>query len=146
MRSVIHHIDCSQPLNLPHCPPIRMIDVLDSADEQFFTSHVVVPADSPYVIDDQLCPEMLLEVMAQCFAAGMGYLHGTEKAGPAPSWGYLASIRDFKVRAKSYSGDILSARCELVMKVNALWVVNGHVERDNTEIASAQFKIYVPEE
>lgn len=148
MRNDIHHIDCSQPLNLPHCPPIRMIDALDSADERFFASHVVVPAESPYVLDGQLCPEMLLEVMAQCFAAGLACLHqhGAKKEGSAPSWGYLAAIRDFKVEAKIHSGDILSARCEIAMKVNSLWVVNGHVERDNKEMASAQFKIYVPEE
>lgn len=136
----------SRQPTLPHCPPIRVIDALDSADERFFSSHVTVPADSPYVMDGELCPEMLLEVMAQCFAAGLSRLRGPEEAGPAPSWGYLAAIRDFKVGARVRPGDILYARCELAMKVGSLWVVNGRVERDNTEIASAGFKIYVPGE
>lgn len=134
-------------INLPHCPPIRMIDVLDSADELLFTSHMTVPVDSPYVVKGQLCPEMLLEVMAQCFAAGLRYRqkYRSEEGARVSSWGYLVSIRNFKVTAKIYSGDILSARCELAMKVGPIWVVNGRVERARTETASAQFKIYISE-
>ncbi|WP_418765222.1 hypothetical protein [Mailhella sp.] len=132
------------PLLLPHLPPIRMIDALDEADDERFASHVTIPQDSPYVTSGILCPEALLEVMAQCFAAGMGCKAGKAEPDAGAAWGYLASIRNFEIRENAHAGDRLVARCALRMRVGSIWVVEGQVLRRDEEIARAQFKIYIP--
>lgn len=124
--------------NIPHARPIRMVDEIDYADDKSCGATVVVPQDSPYVVDGELCPEMLLEIMAQCFAAGCGR-HGKEKKG------YLAAVRDFRVMDKVFAGDALHVECSVVAKVGSIWVVAGEARKD-LPVARGEFKIYIEED
>ena len=133
------------PLLLPHVPPIRMIDALDTVEDLTFASHVTIPQESPYVRAGKLCPEALLEVMAQCFAAGMCCKSGKSEPDPGHSWGYLAAIRSFAVKKSVCAGERLDARCRMLMRVGSIWAIEGNVLRNGEEIAGAQLKLYIPE-
>lgn len=133
-------------LLLPHKPPIRMIDGLYEVEDNNFVSHVTVPQDSLYVKSGTLYLEVLLEVMAQCFAAGMGYKASQTMPVAGSAFGYLASIRNFEVKKNVRSGEFLIARCKILMRVDPIWVAEGTVLCRDEEIAHAQFKIYIPED
>ncbi|MDO5536951.1 MAG: hypothetical protein Q4F72_05445 [Desulfovibrionaceae bacterium] len=120
-----------------------MIDGLDHADRELFASHVTVPADSPYVVGGVLCPEMLLEVMAQCFAAGMGHLAALE-GREASGAGYLAAVSEFRTGPAARAGDRLEAECRVEAVVGRVWVAAARVTRDGAPMAEGRFKIYIP--
>lgn len=129
---------------IPHRPPIVFIDELTGSAGGRTTSTFTVPGDSPYLDSEgRLMPEALLEVMAQCFAAGAG-LRAAE-AGQETSWGYLAAVRDLRVDAAVFSGETLHAEAEYRMSVGPLHMVDCRVLRDGIRIAGAQFKIFIPE-
>lgn len=129
------------PANIPHAYPIRMVDDIDHADENTCSATVIVPDDSPYVIDGELCPDMLIEIMAQCFAAGCGH-HARGKKG------YLAAVRDVRVISKVLAGDRLHVECSIIANIGSIWVMEGkiHKKDDGLAVASAELKIYIEED
>ena len=127
---------------IPHRPPIAFADFLEGPCMPFVTAYTV-PEESPYVDGGFLIPEALLEVMAQCFAAGAGFRES--QAGGSVSWGYLAGVKGFRVHAPVRSGDILRAECTVTASVGPIHVVEGEVMRGGEKIASAQIKIFIPE-
>lgn len=130
---------------IPHRPPIVFIDRVTGTADSCVTSSFTVPGDSPYLDNvGRLMPEALLEVMAQCFAAGAGLQAAS--AGQEISWGYLAAVRDMWVYATVFSGDTLHAEAKHRMSVGPLHIVDCRVLRDGIAIASAQLKIFIPED
>lgn len=130
---------------IPHRPPIVFIDRVTGAVDNCVTSSFTVPRDSPYLDSEgRLMPEALLEVMAQCFAAGAGLQ--AAGAGREISWGYLAAVRDMRIHTAVFSDDTLHAEAEHRMSVGPLHIVDCRVLRDGMPIASAQLKIFVPED
>ena len=130
---------------IPHRPPIVFIDRVTGAADSRVTSSFTVPGASPYLDrEGRLMPEALLEVMAQCFAAGAGLQ--AAGAGQEISWGYLAAVRDMRVHAAVFSGDTLHAEAEHRMSVGPLHIVDCRVLRDGMPVAGAQLKIFIPED
>lgn len=133
-------LDC-----IPHRPPIVFIDCVTGAEGFSASSRFTVPADSPYVDEKgRLMPEAMLEVMAQCFAAGAGMQ--AAEAGRSITWGYLAAIKDLRIPAPVFAGDELHAEAAHSMSVGPLHVLDCRVLRGEAVVASAQLKIFVPEE
>ena len=128
---------------IPHRLPIRFVDELADAGHPFRTRYTV-PAESPYVADGALMPEALLEIMAQCFAAGAGYR--VKSAGREVSWGYLAAVKHFRVLGQAVSGDVLEASCTITASVGPIHVVEAEVHREGSLLASAQIKIFTPDD
>lgn len=131
---------------IPHEPPIRIVHNLDWVNWPSCSASITVPVDSPYTTNEgALCPEMFLEMMAQCFAGACG-----AKYGKRP--GYLAGIRGFTVTGLAYGGDKLSVVCAMDKSIGDIWLVEGKVfkmmdkDAQLTLLASAQLRIYVPEE
>lgn len=130
---------------IPHRPPIVFIDGVSVAEDGPVTSTFTVPEASPYLDGEgRLLPEAMLEVMAQCFAAGAGLR--AARAGQDISWGYLAAVKDLRIHAAAFSGDALQAEAEHRMSVGPLHIVDCRVLRDGICIASAQLKIFIPED
>lgn len=129
------------PANIPHAYPIRMVDDIDHADEKTCSATVIVPNDSPYVMDGELCPDMLVEIMAQCFAAGCGH-HAQEKKG------YLAAIRDLRIINKVFADDRLHVECSIIAKIGSIWVMEGKIHKKDggLDVARAELKIYIEED
>lgn len=98
-------------------------------------SEITVPEDSPYITDGFLCPEMMVEIMAQCFAAAAGAREG-----------YLAAVSRFRTFAKARPGDRLLIKCEKLRALGGLWLLKGSVERLSEPAglaAEAEFKAHV---
>lgn len=130
---------------IPHRPPIVFIDAVNDVEDGSVTSAFTVPEDSPYLDSDgRLMPEAILEVMAQCFAAGAGLR--AARAGKDISWGYLAAVKDLRIHAAVFFGETLQTEAEHRMSVGPLHIVDCRVLRDGICIAAAQLKIFIPED
>lgn len=126
---------------IPHAHPVRMIERLDFVEGKSCGATIKVPQDSPYLVDGKLCPEFLLDIMAQCFAVASAY-HGHRGDG------YLAAVKDFEVNEPVYRGDILNIQCELNCRVGNIWVIDGLINKfksngEFAKIASANFKLFI---
>lgn len=122
---------------IPQKPPIGMIQALDRSEGGDFYATVTVPHDSPYVCGGALCPEMFLELMAQCLAAGSGGGNG-----------YLAGIRDFRVLGLALAGERLGIHCQAAMRVGNVLVAGGEVYDKSAParlLAQAQFRVFFME-
>lgn len=125
---------------ISHTYPVRMVEAADYVDGESCEATVLVPHDSPYIVNGALCPEMCLEIMAQCFAAGCGHTLGEGE-------GYLAAVRDFRVQGTAAPGEKLDIRCLLKAKIGSVLVVEGTMRKsDGTGLAQAEFKIYIKED
>lgn len=128
---------------LPHKPPIRIIKEAVWMGDNICAACLSVPAESPYLIEGIMCPEMYLEIMAQCFAFACGKKYGSKD-------GYLAGIRDFTARSHVFAGEKLLVRCEVEGNMGEIWLVNGKVWRnevlEKNIIAEAELRIYIPED
>lgn len=125
---------------LPHASPIRMIDELAYADNESCGATIIVPQDSPFVSNGVLCPDMLLEIMAQCFAAGCGVQDKVKN-------GYLAAVNNFCLFETVYAGNKLSVECEISAHIGSIWVIRGKVlkQPEGLLTAQAEFKIFIEE-
>lgn len=129
---------------IPHRSPIVFIDTLVEVEDGAAVSSFTVPKSSPYLDGEgRLMPEALLEIMAQCFAAGAG--RKAAETGQPVIWGYLAAIRDMQVHADIFAGDILRAEAGCPMSIGSLHVVDCRVLRGEVCVASGQLKIFIPE-
>ena len=130
---------------IPHRPPIVFIDYVTGAESLSSSSSYTVPKGAPYVdAEGRLMPEAMVEVMAQCFAAGAGLY--AKETGRMITWGYLAGIKDLKISEHVFSGDVLQASAIHSMCLGGLHVLDCRVTRGETIVASAQLKIFVPGE
>lgn len=130
---------------IPHRSPILFVDWVTGANGLSADAIYTVPESSPYLDGEgRLMPEALLEIMAQCFAAGAG-LQAAE-IGRTLSWGYLAAVKDLRILSSVFSGDELRTEVSHSMSVGPLHVLDCRIMRGDAEVASAQLKIFVPEE
>lgn len=131
---------------LPHKKPMRLLTRLISASGDGMameaTGLAVVDGGNPFLSEDgTLEPEALAEIMAQCFAAGAGSLKAGAKRN---AWGYLAGMRRVRIRDTARAGDILRVSVRVVLQMGELTVVEGKITNNGTEIASGEFKIFIP--
>ena len=83
--------------------------------------------------------------MAQCFAAGAG-ASLLAAGGACAGWGYLAALRDATVHADACVGQCLDVFVRVSARLGEIAVVDGEVHAEGQLLATAQFKIFMPEE
>ena len=116
-----------------------MISHVDHADELSCVCKAYIPADSPYICDGSLLPEMLPEIMAQAFAAGAGN-SGLEVNG------FLAAITSFEVEGAARAEDWLTVNCRILRKIGSISLIAGEIfNQENRKLASAEFRIFTEE-
>lgn len=126
---------------LPHGTPIRMVESVEKDGDSCCESQITIPMESPYLCNGFLCPEMLLECMAQCFG---GAFEGKVRQG------YLAAAKNFIVTGRPRAGDCIRVKCHLFARIGAIVVLSGAVDKvENgsiTPLARAELKIYLQED
>lgn len=114
-----------------------MISSLEQADGASCICKAHIPADSPYVCDGMLLPEMLLEIMAQCFAAGASHNYGETR-------GFLAGVTGFEVDAAVRGNETLTVTCRIMRRIGPISIIAGEVfNHEKIRMASAEFRIYI---
>lgn len=124
--------------DLPHRLPIRMVESVERVDDSLCETVITIPPVSPYVRDGFLCPEMLLECMAQCCGGA---------SRPNAAIGYLAAVKDFFVTGRPRVGERIRVRCQLIAQIGSILVFNGTVHRAEKKtlapLAQAELKIFL---
>lgn len=124
-------------VKLPHEAPVRMISSLEQADSASCACKAYIPADSPYVCDGILLPEMFVEIMAQCFAAGAVCKGGEAK-------GFLAGVTSFEVEDMARGNETLTVYCRILRQIGSVSLIAGEVfNHENRRMAAAEFRIFI---
>lgn len=130
---------------LPHRPPMLLLGGLKCFSAGKASAWAVIEADNPFLRPDGLLEgSCLVELMAQCCAAGMGAL--LREQGKKPSlFGYLAALRDMRMFDDARQGDLLDVETCLVARLGDVAVVEGAVRRRGQMLAAGQMKVFIPE-
>ncbi len=133
---------------LPHRPPMLMVTSLISANIKNIEAEYIISENCLFLREDKsLEPAAYVEVMAQAFATGTGYIRNKKDV----DLGFLAAMREVKTYGKAFLSDVLTAKLTVVAELNGIIVVEGELfcSHNNAEaklIASSQFKVFLPDE
>ena len=126
---------------VPHRPPMLLLNVLTRAAESGAECGAQIAPDNLFLgPDGRLDRVALLELMAQCFAAGSGAV----RAKGAPGMGYLAGMRDVRIHGDAGAGDFLNIRARPEGGLGDITLVRGEVSCGSRLLAEGLFKIYAP--
>ncbi len=135
---------------IPQRPPIVMVDVLWQADESSAETGLTVAADCIFVEDGRLRESGVIEHVAQSAATFNGY--GFRLRGIAPTLGYIAEIKKFRVDSLPAVGSQLRTEISILGDAGGVLLVSAttHCREadggDEIEIASGQMKLFITEE
>lgn len=127
---------------LPHRPPMLLVNRLLFANTQFIEAQYTITEDCLFLADDNFLETCAyIEILAQSFAVGTGYLRNKKELDV----GFLATMREVKVFSKAMLGDTLNAKVSLVAELTGIIVVDGELFCGEKKIAQGQFKVYLPD-
>jgi predicted hotdog family 3-hydroxylacyl-ACP dehydratase len=123
---------------IPHRPPMLLLHSLQSISNTSIEALAYISEECLFLREDgSLEPVALIEILAQCFAAGSGIKHKAR-------WGYLAAMRHIVLYAQAQRGDTLRAIVRPIAQVGNVIVVEGEIMREKELLAQGQFKIFIP--
>ncbi len=123
---------------IPHRKPMLLLDKLTYANDNNFEATFTIDEHCVFLKENSELETMaLVEILAQCFAAGNGMIN------PQP-FGYLASMRNIKIHGKACLGDTLLAKVKLITKLGDIMVIEGMLFNKEICIVEGQFKIFTP--
>ena len=127
---------------IPHHPPMRMVDVLESFDGSGGTVTARLPADSLLASGDGSIDEAAFaELIAQGYAAVKGY--DDRVNGRAPGRGYLVGIRRLRIHGRARAGEALRIDVATVGSFTEFAVVEGTVSRNGELLAEGALKLWI---
>ncbi len=127
---------------VPHQPPARLIEALESVGERSATVTARVPADSPHCRDGRLMEAAHLELMAQAAAALHGYRTRIRQTSGRPPGGLLVGARDFAVLAPLHPGDALTISLRKEARFGAFGVLTTEIRRGDALVSRAELKTW----
>ncbi len=133
---------------IPHRPPMLMVTSLVHADKEKIEAEYLITENCLFLNDDNSLEEAaFVEVLAQAFAAGTGYIRNKKEL----DLGFLAAMREVKIYGKAFLHDKLTAKVTVVAELNNIIVVQGELfcapnNKEAQLIASSQFKVFLPDE
>ena len=126
---------------VPHRRPMLLLSALTRSGKSDAECRAEIAPDNLFLgPDGRLDRVALLEVMAQCFAAGSG----AAQTEGAPGMGYLAGIRDVCIHGDAVVGDVLTIRARSEGGLGDISLVRGEVYCCSRLLAEGRFKIYAP--
>ena len=129
---------------IPHQPPLRLVDrLLEAVDQYGVVESVVHPGSVLLDQDGVLDPVAMIELMAQAYAALKGYNDLTNAIQPKK--GFLVGIRDFNVRGRAREGDRLHIRVETIGSTGMFSLAAGEVRQGKNVVAEGTIKVWISE-
>ena len=126
---------------LPQRPPFVMIGDLVIADEVHTIATYIIPEDNILVTNGVFSESGMIENMAQTAGAGVGYR--TLKMGKPLQTGYIAALKNVKIRALPKVNDPITTEITFQQSLLGFHLVIGRIRLNDVEIASCEFKIFV---
>lgn len=128
---------------LPHRPPMQLVDRLLAVDgDEGLVEVTLAPGNLLLGGDGVLDGVALIELIAQAYAAIQGYVDHC--AGRPPGRGFLVGIRRAELLAPALLGMTLLVTVRTVARLDAFAMVEGEVRFDDTLLATAALKLWLP--
>jgi 3-hydroxyacyl-[acyl-carrier-protein] dehydratase len=130
-------------LLVPQRPPMLAIDQLTEFQGGHGVVESTIAPDSIFVSDDgSVEPMVLVELIAQAFAAVKGY--EDLLAGKPVDKGFLVEVKRFEVLGIAYGGKSLSIIIEKVGETDDFALAEGKVIQEEEVIASGNVMVWIP--
>ncbi len=129
---------------IPQRPPIVMVDVLWKADESSAETGLTIAPDNIFVEDGRLRESGIVEHVAQSAATFNGY--GFRLRGLAPTLGYIAEIKKFRVESLPVVGSRLRTEIAVLGDAGGVLLVSAVTRCGEETIASGQMKLFITTE
>jgi predicted hotdog family 3-hydroxylacyl-ACP dehydratase len=141
-----------------HRPPLRLIQSLLRVEDGYAEAQGTLNAGDVGVgPDGKLEPAVLLEMMAQTYAAAQGY-EGSQtrssafgdpdqqKAGKPAELGYLVGVSDFRIEHRPAAGQPLLVRIKSSCSFGSFYLIDGQVLCEGHVVAGGTLKVWVQSE
>ena len=126
---------------IPQRPPIVMVDVVWSADEQSADTGLTIQEDNIFVKDGLFREPGLIEHIAQSAAAFAGY--GTFVRGEEPKLGFIGEIKDCVFNLMPPVGSELRTHIQLVTVIGGIRLINAEVRLKDELVATCVMKFFL---
>jgi predicted hotdog family 3-hydroxylacyl-ACP dehydratase len=129
---------------IPQRPPIVMVDVVWSADEQSADTGLTIQEDNIFVKDGFFREPGLIEHIAQSAAAFAGY--GTFVRGEEPKLGFIGEIKDCVFNLMPPVGSELRTHTQLVTEIGGIRLINAEVRLKDELVATCVMKFFLKDD
>ena len=132
---------------IPHNKPMLIVDRLLEVIGDDCKAETVFPADSPFVDSangGEVEPLMLVELVAQSYAAAKGYLD--VKKGGKVVQGYLVGITSVSFLEKAYADKLLLIEVHSDQAIDDFFIVDGTVSCDGVKVVEVSLKVWLRSE
>lgn len=129
---------------IPQRPPIVMVDVVWSADEQSADTGLTIQEDNIFVKDGLFRELGLIEHIAQSAAAFAGY--GTFVRGEEPKLGFIGEIKDCVFNLMPPVGSELRTHIQLVTVIGGIRLINAEVRLKDELVATCVMKFFLKDD
>jgi predicted hotdog family 3-hydroxylacyl-ACP dehydratase len=129
---------------IPQRPPIVMVDVVWSADEQSADTGLTIQEDNIFVKDGLFREPGLIEHIAQSAAAFAGY--GTFVRGEEPKLGFICEIKDCVFNLMPPVGSELRTHTQLVTEIGGIRLINAEVRLKDELVATCVMKFFLKDD
>lgn len=129
---------------IPQRPPIVMVDVVWSADEQSADTGLIIQEDNIFVKDGLFREPGLIEHIAQSAAAFAGY--GTFVRGEEPKLGFIGEIKDCVFNLMPPVGSELRTHTQLVAEIGGIRLINAEVRLKDELVATCVMKFFLKDD
>ena len=129
---------------IPQRPPIVMVDIVWSADEQSADTGLTIQEDNIFVKDGLFREPGLIEHIAQSAAAFAGY--GTFVRGEEPKLGFIGEIKDCVFNLMPPVGSELRTHIQLVTVIGGIRLINAEVRLKDELVATCVMKFFLKDD
>ena len=130
---------------VPHRLPFLFVNQLLEFSGQTGVVESVIAPDNLFLHEDGSLREIaMIEIMAQSAAAVKGYSNLI--GGEDIKKGFLVDSREFHLKGKCYSGDIIHSRIAITKSFSGFSMLDGVIERAGEELAAGSLKLWVPDD
>jgi predicted hotdog family 3-hydroxylacyl-ACP dehydratase len=125
---------------IPQRRPIVMVHALEEATDDRAVTHFDIEPDNVFIDDGRFAEPGMVENIAQTAAVHIGY-QCTQKNIPIPI-GYIAAIRDLKVKGLPMANSSITTSVKIVNKVLDITVVQGMITQGDDTLCSCEMRIF----
>lgn len=125
-----------------HRSPLRLVQSLLRVEDDYAEAQTILNAGDVGVgPDGRVEATVLLEIMAQTYAAAQGYRD--RDSGKPADLGYLVGASDFRVERRPSAGQQLLIRIKSSCSFESFYLVEGQVLCEGRVVAGGTLKVWV---
>jgi predicted hotdog family 3-hydroxylacyl-ACP dehydratase len=127
---------------MPHCAPMRLVYRLLSVEGDRAEAESKLEAGALGLDPDgKVERTVLLEMVAQSYAAASGYRDLSENKPPA--LGYLVGVSDFRIERSPHAGELLRIEIQSANSFEDFYLVKGRVLCHDKVLAEGTLKVWL---